>query len=792
MQKPWALLWILGIATGGAIADSSRKALTDREELSVATAQHQILVSGTNSGSTEAVLVVRVDDSDRPSYAQRVNLERVVPPGRFEVSVSLGGLQKPNGQALSPRQLHQVLAFAAGYKQTLQIDSLKIAKVKSLPDGATGWDLGDQHSAIWPGFTRLTPDSPMLQGRQIRAIDRGRHQQAAEAMTIDGIRGIETLTLPLSKGDWEVTLWLHDRGEWEYLPFPLQRRITANDQLVFHSNQSPQEWINETYLAGLSREYQPGDEVWTAYGEQPKGRLSFRVQLAEPGLTLRFNGHMPEAGYLAAVLAEPVSDFAVRKRVEADREQWWQRNWPIRTGSISEPKQPRLLPVKTDIVMAPGTIGSLDLTLESRASKAPPLVHLTLPELDGFALAGTLRWGRWQLRRTRLSSTLLEPVDSHLRGTSRIPPGNGLPRSLKIEVSVPPNAPAGIYQGELRIDLEGYRLLEPLEVRVLEVELPQLDRPVGIYLERPAQLTWFEGQSEARKQAFTCDLGYLRQLGLSGLSPGLVTPTTQAQAEQLLEQLHLIKQAGFEHTLVAYGPYERLVGRMGVHGAIEQLKMVDRSIREKNLPTLAWSIADEPSNPGRRNNVEETYRYAQSFTPGTLLAGHLNAPEDKALLKHFNLVLLNSGFGVDAEQVAAIQRAGIQTWFYNMENIRASSGFYLWKSGAEGYLQWHGRMPTAAPFDPTDGREDDAQFLYPTREPCPPRHDVDRRLYDMVEGIIDLRWMLWLERQASKEPAAAKLLHEMTQRIPGKWQDMLEISNARLERWRAEIVNLAR
>ena len=74
-----------------------------------------------------------------------------------------------------------------------------------------------------------------------------------------------------------------------------------------------------------------------------------------------------------------------------------------------------------------------------------------------------------------------------------------------------------------------------------------------------------------------------------------------------------------------------------------------------------------------------------------------------------------------------------------MEKFCAVAGFNLWRSGAKGYLQWHARMPTADPFDPSDGREDDVQFLLPHIVPCPEIQDVDRGLFELAEGIVDLR-----------------------------------------------------
>ncbi len=130
-------------------------------------------------------------------------------------------------------------------------------------------------------------------------------------------------------------------------------------------------------------------------------------------------------------------------------------------------------------------------------------------------------------------------------------------------------------------------------------------------------------------------------------------------------------------------------------------------------------------------------------------------------------------------------------WLYNMPEKRAAAGFYLWRVGARGYLQWHARMPTADPFDPTDGREDDVQFLYPTVQACPEVAEIDSALFDLVAGITDLRWLLWLERQADIDLRAATYLAWLRGQVPDNWDAMSKITSAQMDAWRAGITRLA-
>ncbi|TMO20768.1 hypothetical protein CWC28_21840, partial [Pseudoalteromonas sp. S4492] len=121
------------------------------------------------------------------------------------------------------------------------------------------------------------------------------------------------------------------------------------------------------------------------------------------------------------------------------------------------------------------------------------------------------------------------------------------------------------------------------------------------------------------------------------------------------------------------------------------------------------------------------------------------------------------------DSIAAIKN-NRNVWLYNMPNPRLAAGFFLWKSGADGYLHWHGRMPTADPFDPTDGREGDVIYMYPWVGSCPSTMTIHQRLLTLQEAVTDLRWMLWLEAEAAVDSKAQELVEQISRKIPGHWK----------------------
>jgi hypothetical protein len=679
-------------------------------------ATSRLEVSGYNPSEHPQILVVRIDDQWRPAYVDRVNLERTVPPGDFALSLPLEGLTTPSGRSFDSDKIKQVIVFS-GSDVSLRLDRVEMSGDRALPAGAQGWDLGPRGSPIWPGFQSIDLDFPGLQGVQLKAYDRGRRQQATEGLTTDGIRGIDKLVLPLKQGQWRITLWLQNRGEWEYLPHPLKRDVRINGRPIWSLDYaSPQDWIEDVYLGRLDDEYRPGDDVWRTFGCQCEGRVTAVVDVAEEGLVIELSGDGPEAGYLAAVLAEPALGPDVVGQVETERADWWRRNWPVAESTADQVTAPSLRASQEKLIVAPGTTAVAKFELRLPAAGPAPIVDIAAPALGDIRLTTRLRWGRWQLRRKTLSASLLEPVNGHLRGDlAELPSNSALPRLFHVQIDVPSDAPPGEYTGLLNIRLGELALQGPLNVLVPDVRLPEPGRPIGLYLEPPVHLGWFDATRPQKAEAVACDLQLLRGMGLTGVAPGLATPDAASSKAQFLGGVEQVRSAGFGGPVLAYAPFKRLLAGRGLDAAIQAVDQMHTETTARGLGPVVWSIADEPSNAGHDVGLSDIRARAQELAPGVQFAGHLNHPGDRQYLELLDIVLINEGFGVDQRDIEEVRQAGAKPWLYNMTNRRMAAGFYLWRVGAEGYLQWHGRMPTADPFDPTDGREDDVQLALSCR-----------------------------------------------------------------------------
>lgn len=242
---------------------------------------------------------------------------------------------------------------------------------------------------------------------------------------------------------------------------------------------------------------------------------------------------------------------------------------------------------------------------------------------------------------------------------------------------------------------------------------------------------------------------------------------------------------------LAYAPAKRLLAEQGIEKSAEAIARLEREMTAAGAKPPVWSVADEPSNPDNHETRLRAWIEAiRAAAPTARLAGHLNTPADRRLLGLFDVALVNDGYGLEAASVAEAAASGREAWLYNTGHMRAAAGLWLWATAARRYVQWHARMPTADAFDPTDGREGDVQMLFPETAICPAVPAIHRDLLEMADGVVDQRWLLWLEAQ--KTAATEALLRRIRTDSAGSWGKASGLGPAGLQGLRESIIELAR
>lgn len=788
IRKPWPALLVAAVLVAIACVlapkhlDASIELAAD--QLHSAPEQSEIVISGRNDLARPAIIVLRVDDKAAPPYFDRANIERKIPPGPFRFRIPIGLLKTPKGRHLNRNQITRAIAFSVPEDPDVAISTISIEntpKLGGLLGDVIALDFGSQVSPVFPGFAKITPGASIVHGPHQKALAR----PGTDSLISDGISGVERITLTVPPGQWTLTLWTEDLGEWEYMPHFLERRIQINGRTIHHERRQPNEWIQDIYLRGRDREWRPGESAWDSFGQHRGGQFEATVDAPDGKIIIELAGDRLSATHVAGLLLHPANKPEIRARVKARREVRFNESWRVADVEAPEPSPPggSIAFTSPRVTAAPGTLAFIPLTITSAKRLPLAFIGVEQPVHDKKSLPVTIFAGHWRLTRPNAASTLLVPDDRHYRGDiTTMTVGPVLPRNIILAVTIPSKTPPGFYEGAITFGAQQ----AVYAIEVLDVALPPADAAIGVYYDHSPLHDWFNTDPSP---ATRCALRTFRWLGLTSVAPPFETPRAEGEHQKFERDLDLAKTSGIDGPYLAYAPLKRLLAKEGWREALPRLmgKLDDQAGQ------VIWSAADEVSNLGGDHAaLRASLADIRSVAPTILLAGHLNAPRDRSIVDAFDVVLINAGFGLDPGTISRAKRNAKSVLLYNMERPRLASGFYLWRTGLDGYLQWHANMATADPFDPTDGREADIAWLYPTADPCSAVPDIDRGLLEMAEGIIDFRWLRWLDQKALRNANAAALRDAIQREISERWNLRKSLNYNDLAGLRGQIIEMAR
>ena len=748
----------------------------------------ELQLSGQNNADTQQLLIFRLDNANSSNYRSRVNQEYSLPKGEFNLSIPLTGLKTSGGDLLT-QPYGEMIIFAGDDTDVLSLNEVRITTPQTLPKNTLALDFGHETSPVFPGFQQIHKDDSRIKGTLLT-----RFRKSGDALIQDGIEGIDAVSIPWPNGQWKLSLWTRDQGEWEYLPHYLNRKITAENVEVLHEVHSREQWIKQVYLAGINKEADIDGDLWQVVGQRRSGFITQLVRVNDGVLNLTLEGDRA-ARYLAALVIEPFSgEFA--ENTEQQRRQRFLNQWPVATPAYNQVDQLTITDISQQIkdhsensyLAAGGTLLNLVFEINSPAADSNPVIAIAPPRSgNNRKLNIATRYGHWRYERPQPNASSLILSDSFLRGDlSTMPLSNKRPRRIHIQVNIPVDASPGEYRGSIQLFTNGELYLQDYQIEVLPFTLPRLTAPIGLYLEPAPYYQWFTPLKKREAFATACDLSLLATMGFTSLAPSLVTPGNDENQQIFIQQLKQLKRFGFDSPVLAYASLKRLLAMSSARNTGIALLKLKQTLAEQELPEVFWSIFDEPV-PEKLAAIQASSQLLHKSPLELKTAGHFNNPHQKDLVQAADLRIINHGYGVNENSIRAMKEDGM-LWLYNMPNPRLAAGAYLWRSGADGYIQWHGRMPTADPFDPTDGREGDVIYLYPWQESCPSAISIHSRLLDLHEATLDYRWLHWLTTQASDHPQAGKLVEEFQAMIPTDWQKASTLTSQQLISMRQKIM----
>jgi len=731
------------------------------------------LLSGQNHEPTPQILILELSPKPGTPYHRRINVERTVLPGPFRIPLYPADFRTPRKQRVNIDKDSMLKIFTATRHAKITDTSLTREQRGPISSTVYAYDLGPSDSAVLQGFIPLTPEHPSIIAGNIVAFSR----LGPDPLIRDGIAGIECLKLSLPNGRWRVHIWTEDIGDWQHLPPLIERRIRVNGQDIIMQRQTAKEWIKSRYVkhkfnaARNSR----SQSSWELIGQFRGDLISAEVTIQNNQLRLDLAGANRQATTITGLLLEPIAEQHL-EAVKRRQQQWFEARWPMVNTNIKPEKT-----ASNALTLARGETRFENLQLHSS-------YHISEVNISSGPLNTTLRQRHHQLSRLVPGGSLLQRKATLLTAAA---PEDLLSDQLSIRISVPDQLAPGRYPITVSVGEERHTL----NVEVLDTRLAVLDIPVGLYLEDAPHLYGNYDLSSLSPLQRHCDLQFIRTMGITGIAPPLPTPSETDSRLELVNELALLESFGYQSPILAYTPFKRLMGTDPANAA-ERIKKVERIIEESRLPKLAWSVADEPSNlssyPYPLEQVRSVLQNASRNEKQPLTAAHLNQKADKQYLKSLDIALINEGFGVDGKDIERVRTAGTEPWFYNLSSARLAGGFYLWKHRVSGYLQWHARMPTADPYDPTDGREDDIQMMPAMARVCATTPDITQQLIDLVHGVNDRRWLSWLDEQAKHHSDARQLRQKLLHKIPSNWPSDPLKTERKTDQWLHQIHQLAR
>lgn len=793
-------------------------------------ASMNLVISGVNPNTAEILIVLRLDDANSSDYYSRVNIERQIAPGPFSLDFSLKGLHRSDGELLDLASLKKITLF---YGQApdenfnnIQLNTVFISKVEPVPGsvllsentgetpfrnttGALVLDFGSESSSLLKGAQQVTDKRHSFQQITLTGNLRGVNRPGPDPWLRDGIAGIDQITIPVNQEAvkhsrfWRLTLFREDIGEWENLPKQMNLDIKINGKLYGgqHNFKDARDWYHNAYLSFYRKV--ASDDPWIDIVRHRGLVQQYPIEISEAmlkkgSLDIHLQGNSPQQRYISGLVFEPM-DAGVQSfvsEVNRRRENYFKQHW--HHVDVTEE-------IRKNIAESNKTAIS-QLALNQPYSLQFPI---TIPAVEGsdefFIRIDTPKQLPFNIE-TRIAAPQWIRTGSHFRLEKRYRYANELAQIDKKKQSLTPGdyllhlfiypekqllpTDAGAYPLEVvRVSASGHHAEKTLvkhSLDVLPVHLPLPEQSVGVYLDQNPALNGFESFKPFQMAQTYCDLTFLQKTGIKALAPPFVTPVSHQQSAWQ-QQLALYRKFYPDQEILAYTPFKRLSQWLKEDVLRSRLEAVQPDY------DLYWSIADEAQQQ-QFAEINNNARLLHSASRFAKTAGHLNHPNQKPLLKSLDLVLINHGFGVRKPDIARFKNEGDgqsnKLWLYNMPRFRLAAGAFLWHSGADAYVQWHGRMPTANPYDPTDGREADYQFFPPQPEVCHTVPDVDLRLFELMTGYTDLAWLTWLQQQENDE--ARQLIRKIRRSIGDDWQNASRLSDREIASMIKEITSMAR
>ncbi len=722
---------------------------------------------------TGAPVAVTVLVGDQPwqdkgrTYWNRHNSDLNLLPGQRTLSIPVEGLYRGEAGSrnndlktnIDPRSIVRVDLGFNGRPGSVYLDHVRLVR-RRIPNDFHAFDFGPASQAIWPGFAPITWDSTWDPDKGYGLSEKQPGSSYARDDTFptrlfsDWLWIAQgTFNVHLPRGRWRAWAVFADCGYWggEHAKHR-QRVITVDGGIAWREDRANAFGDDDALYKFEHVEPRPGQDPADPWYDALFAPKEFTFETIGDPAKLGFVADTPMSAKLAALIILPADagTLWVAGVLSANRDEYRARAVEDREASDRQchiPDHPPMLRAEG----APGESVSFDVR-----SDLPPQIA------SGGAARIPNEW--ISVRAIRLAmkrgynslSWLVKPawLDAS---------DHGGPGRYRITVHIPPGTYPGPYEAVAHI---GAQTAE-IRVEVLPIALDQPDFPIALYGMRT---DW---------------LDFLRGYGFTGLSGG---PEVQfagwddrgrpKMAFTAADEYFVkARSLGYRGPVIAYGGpgnladlrYESVEEQFAEWGRPLKLAPAESARRilgawrehakAAGWPEIYWPMADEPRVREQTDRIIASVRFLKQVAPWLKLSGSYSVDwSQDDPLRHQRLFAaldaswLNEHGDRDFREAMTLKRTiGI----YNQGRDRATFGVKLFaerRRGVAAFAQWHASAVHGYQFYDLDGREPDDALVVRTSRGLRPTLALE----EIREGIIDLRYLLTLQRLAGEARKAKR------------------------------------
>jgi len=486
-----------------------------------------------NPGDAPFGLIVRVDDDRSVSYPTRMQTVLGISPGWNTCTVRLDNARTTDGKRLfNWSRVKAFFLFVQHPTRSIEfrLDNFRLVAepdVTKLVDNVYMFDFGEDRSAVWPGFVRVTPASRWSEAAGCGFSGKGKLRAEGgsfpDELTCDFVKPVasrhtvNTFSVRVPNGRYGVIIYGQNSGYYRY---PTRSwELHAEGELVRRFNMSRNLFYSEKYFyRGINDNYRRDAKLWERHVEPRMPRHEFFADVTDGRLDIELRRFAVAAMIVCPADLQPrVRYFA--DRVDATRRQRFYKTfcrvqhgrfagWPTPLSQEDEARGYVLFSHDYGVPITPTLAPSVDsLNPELLVAACPgeyePVCFCVRPTVDltGCSVTATDLLGKG-VHRVPASAIEIRSVQQFLVKKVKgifVPVGKilqpfdvvDLPKDLThgfwLTLHVPEDAPPGEYTGMVTFAAGGRPAVAiPLTVTVYPFTLPDPDGVAfGLYYKGP-------------------------------------------------------------------------------------------------------------------------------------------------------------------------------------------------------------------------------------------------------------------------------------------------------------------